>query len=65
MRMYKRMPSSKVFAGKRYDRVGSYGTRREAEVAARRMRKAGNLARVTKFTDSFKRSYYMLFVRYQ
>ena len=61
----RKMPSSKVFVGKRYDRVGSYVTKNEAEVAARRMRKVGNLARVTKFTDSFKRSYYLLFVKYQ
>ena len=61
----RRMPSSRVFAGKRYERVGSYGTKREAEAGARKMRSYGNLARVTKFTDSFKRVYYLLFVKYQ
>jgi len=59
------MPSSKVFAGKRYDRVSSHKTKSEAEAGARKMRSYGNLARVIKFTDSFKRSYYLLFVKYQ
>jgi hypothetical protein len=59
------MPSSKVFNGKRYERIGSYGTKREAEAVAKMRKDNGHLARVEAYKKPFGGVSYMVFVKYQ
>lgn len=60
------LPSSKVFSGKRYERIGLYHSKGEAQAAAEKARELHkNLARVSKYTDRFGRTYYLLFVKFQ
>jgi len=46
-----RLPSTKVFGGKRYRLYGTYYNKRQASNLAKGARANGNLARTTKDTD--------------
>ncbi len=58
------MPGTMLFAGKRYERVGSYPTKVEADRTAKKMRERGHLARVNRHETGFGTHSYMLFVKY-
>lgn len=57
-----RPPQTKIFNHKRYERSGAMN-KSSAEGYAKRVREAGRLARVVKYVDYMKRTFYYVYTR--